>query len=364
VDYFLLRRLGAGHRSWLTAIGWIGLAAGAAYVTPLLLRSGPTSIGRVRVIDHLAVAPGTAGEAHQSGVTGVFASRSERITLDGVDQSSWWRGVAASGVFSGDTARTSIGTIRTVQDMGEGGRGNPLEALDINLWTFRAFHDHARPRLGVAASVERTGDGWAVEVMGLPEGVVIRRGAVRVGDRWWCAPEEPARRPGAMFTPGARPTVEELPPLGPAEGGRFSLRVRDGAGAPRPSVAWLRVGYPFAWAGPWGMEAPDRGVVLWDRPGIGASLPGGLGRSLAIDRRLASGRWACVLLEVEGWPMDIPAPRGSNVAGMVVLRVLVPLREADRQAPVAVGAVPREPHPWEFEHIVAPPAAPAPGGNP
>src|SRR5690606_1059067 len=34
VDYFVLRRLGAAQRSWLTALGWVALASAVAYGGP------------------------------------------------------------------------------------------------------------------------------------------------------------------------------------------------------------------------------------------------------------------------------------------------------------------------------------------
>ncbi len=324
VDYFLLRRLGAGQHSWLSALAWIGLASAGAYTAPVLLRSGPTQVTRLTVVDRIADAPpadapAAAPFAWQTGLTGIFAAQSGTATFAEPDQSGWWRGVSALAPMFRPGQERIIGTVTTTQDAAGGmlgaSRGNPLERLSMGLWTFRTFMDHSRPVSAVSATVDRHEEGaggWAVEVAGVPDGAVVADAALRIGDRWHDLGEYSLER----------------------SEGRLAWRVAAKDGRNRPPLAWHRAG--------WQEFSTDTQAM--DRPGMAASLPGALERATSIDRRVAAGGWAAVYVHCRGWPPDAAVDLVSESRRSVVLRLLAPLDPADRVDPTPTRTVPRVDH--------------------
>lgn len=330
IDYFVLRRFGAGQRSWLTALAWIGAASLGAYLAPTMMRSGPTQLTRVTAIDRVvppADRPGDAPATWQTGLTGIFASQSGTVRFAEPDRASWWRGVSAIWSY-GPASRRAVGTVSTFQGASEGPgaaggtqRGNPLEAVGLGLWTFRTFMDHSRPACPIDATLDREGDEWVLAVRGLPEGVGVRHAAFRVGGVW--------------YTPGAGGGR-----AGSVTAGRWTARVSADEPFADPPVFWQRAGQDW-------MDTNEPG---WDlaRPGVVGSLPGAIERGASIDHRVASGRWAGVYLHLDGWATDAPIDWDSRSRRTAVVRLVVPLDEADRVAPTEVAPVPRH---WQSRPI-------------
>lgn len=346
IDYFVLRRFGAGQRSWMTALAWIGGASLGAYLAPTMMRSGPTQLTRVTAIDRIVPPPDRVGDAPttcQTGLTGVFASQSGTARFTDTDRSSWWRGVSAIVEF-GPRRQRAIGNVSTFQGAsdGPGGgganqRGNPLEAVGLGLWTFRTFMDHSRPACAIDATVDRDGDDWVLAVRGLPEGVRVRQATIRVGGVWYVPGDAPPHQAGSV------------------NAGRWVGRVSaDGPLADAP-VSWQRAGHGW-------MGGDDTGSAI-DRPGVAASLPGAIERSTSIDHRVASGRWAGVYLHLDGWASDAPIDWASRSSRTAVMRLVVPLDEADRVAPTEVAPVtrhwPSRPNRRGVRPVPVPPPAPA-----
>ncbi len=317
-DAFVLRRLGARQRSWITALGWIGLASAGAYAAPVLMRSGPSQIFRVSILDQVVSRPGRPVFAPcQTGLTGVFAAQSGETRFRDPDQSAWWRGVSAIQSYL-PTQERIIGTVATTQDAAGGmlgaSRGNPLERISLGLWTFRAFMDRSRPG-PLLATVDRNGAEWVVTLSGLSPACVVA-GYLRVGADWYPIPTSRFEQ-----ADGSR---------------RWAV---NGALAQHASPAgWHRAGAQ-EWQ-PWvGYQAQGAGITT--RPGMAASLPGALERSLALDQRIASGRWAALYLYAWGWPSDVAIDWASTVDHTAVFRLAVPLDEADRVPAGPLVAVPR-----------------------
>src|SRR6185295_9867989 len=72
VDATLLKKYRQSQRSWLTALGWIGLASLAAYLAPRAMRSGQTVIRRLTSTDVICDRDGIPRRACASAVTGIF----------------------------------------------------------------------------------------------------------------------------------------------------------------------------------------------------------------------------------------------------------------------------------------------------
>ena len=305
VDYFVLKRLGQSQRSWISALSWIGLASLGAYAAPRMVRDAPTQVARLTAIDRLVPRAGSTAEAPptawQAGVTGVFSGESRRLRFTSPDESAWWRGVAAFSMFGSNFVTASVTTQQAAAGGAEGsGRGNPLEAIGLSLWTFRAFIDQSRVACGVSAAVDRDGEGWRVRVTGLPEGASVMRTLLRIGED--------------RFT--------SVVPLAP-EDGSCDWVVGDAPSEDGVLNAWYRAGWS---EGAYGTVGPRS----FERPGLAASLPGAIDRTVSIDERVATGGYAAVHLHVTDWPTDAPVDGSARSTRLAVLRLVVPLDEADR----------------------------------
>lgn len=299
-DYFILRRMRAHQRSWLTALLWIGLASLAAFAAPRMLRSGPTQIHRVTTTDRL-VRPGDApaSPAAQTGVTGIFAAEAGRLAFTQLDRASWWRGVSAGDL---NTARATA-LVRTEQAPGSDEHGNPIDELGLGLWTFRTFMDHARPLTPLAARLRPapTGEGWRLTVAGIPQGARIDSAVVRLGDDWIAlSPADPASiADGRWETSCSIPSEPTVPP-----------------------PEWLPSVPPDVYSA-WSASEPA--VIPELAPGNALALAGPDRRTLAIDRRVATGRWACVQLHLKDLPPDFAVDRTAVFKRTAVVRLVVPV---------------------------------------
>lgn len=317
VDALVLKRLRARQRSWLTALAWIGVASAGAYAAPVLMRSGPSQVTRLTGIDRLVTASDRAPDptAWQTGLTGIFSAQAGQATFQDPNQSAWWRGVSAVFDYMPSQRRIS-GVVATTQDAAGGTlgatRGNPLERVSMGLWTFRTFMDWTRIETALTARVNRDGDDWAVTVSEVPEGAVIANGCLRVGDRWITLDSDGR---GAADRPDARAW-------------RVPAADRWTDKAPRP---WQRAGMREWYA------QDER----FTRPGMAASLPGTHERSRSIDQRVATGRWAVVYLHADLWPSDVTIDWVSRASRTTVIRLIVPLDEADRVPATAPTVTPR-----------------------
>lgn len=325
VDYFVLRRVHSAQRSWVTALFWIGAASAAAYAMPFTVRSGPTQVNRVAVMDAFSGSPWSA----RAALTGVYAGQAGRATVRDPDQTSWWRGISPV-FYGGEGGLKSVVTF--VQDAAGAAagasRGNPLEQLGLGIWTFRAFVDRAIASNTLSASLERTGGGWSVRILGLPEGATISDGALRIGDSWWLVRSPPAPAPDDQnlppirgYTPPRSPIEQE--PLARFEDGAWTIQFA--AEAAEPPDTWRPPGRTD-------FELLNPGALVEvDRPGLVLDLPGANRRGLSVARRVRSGRWAALYLAVEELPPDVRINWESRYQQSTVVRLMIPLapREGD-----------------------------------
>jgi hypothetical protein len=357
IDYFALKRLKAGHRSWLTAMAWIGLASAFAYAGPRLLRAQPTQVNRLSVIDCVASRPGQGERAaFSTAITGVYSGESGRAKVENPDPASWWRGIATRYPWRGFGDRTPGAIVPTLQAAagGQSGsmRGNPLAELPIALWTFRSLTDSSVPgpdhfASRLMARVTPSGDGCAVMVAGLPENAKVVAAAAQVGDQWYTIDAPPQSqairdetadflRPrvigGRVATSSPAHRANEAPPepprapIGRPEGGSWSVALPH-ASSKRPAD--------------WDNPAPDynnpNAFMYWgdqtpasndSRPGTMLEIPGPDRRTQAVSDRVRGGRWAAVYLSVEGLPPETRLAWPSRYEHTCVLRLLVPLEGA------------------------------------
>lgn len=342
-DYFVLRRLGAGQRSWFTALLWIAVACSVAYAAPKLLRAAPTQINRLSIVDRMPTAPAGVGPlSYSAGLVGIYAGESGTAQVQNPDLTSWWRGVSITQPWASFSEfRNPSSYVPTVQAAAGGAagsaRGNPITRLPMALWTFRALSDTSIPTpaqgAGFDARIRATTEGYRALLTGVPDGAKVTAAALRVGDRWYTledesGPEsEPAASPFPIPAPAARPRVSRpAPPKGEAAPGSWTGDFPDQYASRTAPKAWSSPpfdpnqyytglpGYPAA--------APDT------HPGPLLELAGPDRRAQAVDRYLATGNWAALYINLTDCPPALKFQWPSRHRDTMVLRLLVPLEEA------------------------------------
>ncbi len=335
VDFFVLRRLGALQKSWATAGLWISIAAVLAFVGPRLMRTESTRVNRVSVVDYIAPplvgsgseVAGVGGPvAFSAGLTGVYAGDAGVAKFTKVAASSWWRGVAVryqNGEFGGGSALVPIAQ-KAVGGSAGSERASPLTELPLSLWTFRTFADWSAAAPGVSGRVHVKDAGWSVMVSGLPPGARVVDGVLRVGNKWVTTNRQERVRDGDMYN-----AVSNAPPPGRAgDLGASDFGVEGGVWSGPFSSKFADPMLPRSWAGAAAVESVYGGVDSVDsRPGALTSLPAVARRSRAIDRMLATGKWAAVYLEVADWPVETPVSWDFKGEHTRILRVVLPLEQ-------------------------------------
>ena len=129
VDYMVLKRLGKLPWTWVTCAFWIALFTGGAYYGVQYLRAGDLQYRSVSVIDGIAETP----LAWQTTYSGIFAPRSDRYALAGLEGNQWWS--AAFPTQRRLYQRQTRGT-REVDCVQQDGSNLPY-AVPINIWTMQ-----------------------------------------------------------------------------------------------------------------------------------------------------------------------------------------------------------------------------------
>lgn len=304
-DAIFLRIRHARQRSWLTALGWITLVSGASTVLPPMLRSGPAQFGRYTVIDALVepAAPGeaTARDGWRSEVLGYWANGPARIQVQTLPGDSW----------RGFSTNSSEGSAAKLFDPLQMFAADPTrlapEEFRMNQWTFRTFFVRGPAQTGSApldATLTREGDGYRIDLRGLPESARILRAGLHIGRDW-------------------RPTTFESSSVGRA-GAPTRRDVTTGAEAfglqPKESEPWA------------GSQVDRRAESL---QAAGFALPGARQRSMAADYRVGTGRFAAIYLALEGGPPTIRLAGATDQQldhDTTIIRLVVPFNDSGAPA--------------------------------
>ena len=172
VDRFVLKRLGSLHRWWLAALAWIILATIGALILPPRVRSGPTSVSSVRVVDAWQSSDG-ATRAWQSSVDGMFMNTSATIGLDDIDEGSWLSPMVDPWQQAG------LGSLT----MAPAGRTMKPAPTTARLWTIRTFQQQGATTPPINASVQLDDDRYTLQLTGSIAGSV-EVAAVRTSGQW------------------------------------------------------------------------------------------------------------------------------------------------------------------------------------
>ncbi len=192
-DAIVLKRCRMRHRSWLTALCWIGLATLGAVYLPGIIRTEKNVARRFTVVDTLQPTPdGHGALSFESSLSALFSASSRRGAI-GTDRPGWWSGVALVNERTGSGAELQIvqrpPRVRGLSEEADpwGGFGTDadgsalIESTALKLWTLRMFEDRSRVAPTVLARVEPSADGHRVTLAGLPAGVVVTDTSIRIG---------------------------------------------------------------------------------------------------------------------------------------------------------------------------------------
>lgn len=287
IDRVVLKHRRRLHRSWATALGWIGLASGVCSLIPVFGRSSKSYAGSVRVCDSITrvddrgvLFPEVSAE---TVVRGVFANRPGQVDAPAPERGAWWRGVSGVTWWQGSRT-TSVPIVLTPRaPEGLGVRVGAPESVDLSQWTYRTvLSEDLGPPAGMPVpmcKVVETPDGWAVEVLGLEPDATISHAYALLGGEW-------------------KPVT-----LRPGENGRLG------------GVVGLH----------------DTGHRDWFFMGTAMSLPGTMQRNGAIAACTGAGEWACVQIETtRARPEWGPSGVGELVGeARVVHRVLARIAKGD-----------------------------------
>lgn len=273
VDYLVLKRFELRHRSWITALAWIGIASGAAMVVPGAMRSGDSQLTSIRHTDVVMEGGRTTGWS--TGYMGVFSGSPMSPRLTDSPRGAWWRGVSGLSDMGQRAALKPLRLIQTPETC------MPLpdekaSPMPMGLWMFRTLMEQSAAESTVRVQVTRALDEWDVRVEGLPEDVR----AMSVDVRW----------AGFMAT-GLDVRVS---------GGQASVTIGQGR-----------------------RTATMNGGIL-ESPGPGTGQ-----RTLAMRRRVQTGHWALVEMVYETQDGPYELSERMTRKHREVVRALVRLEDAE-----------------------------------
>ncbi len=290
-DMLVLKKLRARHRSWATALVWVGLASVFGALAPFLLRTGDKNdVGRMIITD--IAFDGSGAPSPYDGLTGVFSVENGRAELEGVTGGSWWRGVSSQS--NEGSPRLLSARVPTLQIAESGVRANEPLPFGLGVWTYRTMYDAGVETLPVSANILRTGEEWTVTLRGLPEEMSVTTAALAVGSDL--------------------ATLQ----LDRDDAGALVGRVGVGTSDEAAENNWRR-----------SHSVRGTGYGRGGYYGMSFDLPGASRRTLAANARLASGRWAMILLDTTTPEPELTINVPARYTTTRVLRVLVPLEPTD-----------------------------------
>ncbi len=157
INRLVLKRLRALHRWWLASLAWIALATIGAWILPPRVRSGPTSVNSVRVVDVWQSAQG-GRHAWQSSMDGIFMNTSATIGLDDIDEGSW----LSPTVDHSWQQRGGSGSL-TMAPAGSVMKPGPTTA---RMWTVRTFQQHGATTPPIRAHMRLNGGRYTLRLEG------------------------------------------------------------------------------------------------------------------------------------------------------------------------------------------------------
>lgn len=328
IDRLVLRRLGLSQFHWLSALGWVGLASLIAYILPRTVRTEPTRLQRVAVIDTIPVPlPGTLAplrpHAAHSAVTSLYAAAAGSFPIISRDPSAWFHGIGPAQFVWGEPSAAPTSVFPTIQSTEPGAPGAPAtrasrpDPVATGVWTLRCFADQAAaPTSPLRASITKTNSGHQVLIDGVPASARVTHAALQTRAGWY-----DLRAPG-----------NDGPGVGTRDGTLITLNFPRSLVGPTPEH-WMHVRPVTNVVVSQRANAPiERGLA---RPGDILNMPGPDRRQAALDAYLDTGAFAVLHLCAHQWPCEIDTP-GAVTDQTTVLRIVLPLQQPE-DAPTLIG---------------------------
>ncbi|GIW73624.1 MAG: hypothetical protein KatS3mg103_0146 [Phycisphaerales bacterium] len=180
VDRMVLRRLGALHLWWMTCLGWIVLATIGSLILPTLVRSEPTRVRSLRIVD--AIDPDGQGRplAYEHAYVGIAFGQSTLLDLDDLEPTSWLSPMAVG---------TSLGD-EPMLEMVPSGRVMRPGPTPARMWTSRAFEVRGPTEPSLRASA-RVHDGELVCTLTGRDASRVDWAYVHTGGSWYALEPRP-----------------------------------------------------------------------------------------------------------------------------------------------------------------------------
>ncbi len=360
LDALVLRRVRARQHSWATCLVWIILASVLAYWLPMLLRSGPTRINRVSVVDAIMLAPGSGSQgadnspslAWTTAYTGVYAASTSRASLTDPQESAgrWWRGASAQVYMpysrqgrAGTVVNTfgqslpdfsSLGSDAKVGAAGAG--GNTLLPGTFKVWTFRMFVDQARSAWPIGISVRPVvaaagvdDDALQLTITGVPGGAVLHQAAACINGTWFSIPLDVPVSPQTVGTEAGGAIDLRLARVQPGTAEQVWLG-KSWDALQNPAKATTKYTDQYLYS-----IQRSRGDEVIKRPGVAFDLVGPDRRTqLVHDLCQATDlaqHWGVVFIRLRGMPAEVQFPGEAAYSHDTIARVLVPIDPAAAQ---------------------------------
>jgi hypothetical protein len=177
VDYIVLKKLDKQPLTWLTCTFWIVLFTVGAYYGVQALRSGQLQYRSLTVTDSIAADGVTWSATH----AGLFASKSDRYTLEGLDTDQWWSAISPEQrQIYFHSGRNATRNVYCRQRDG----ANVPDALPVNIWTMQCLLcEEPHDSFPLRATVKKKSNGVQVSISNLSDTPVERGYVLLSGDQ-------------------------------------------------------------------------------------------------------------------------------------------------------------------------------------
>lgn len=323
IDLIVLGRLKLRHRSFISALVWIGIACVGAWMMPGMVRTAKSSATRVEVIDVLQGPRGVGSLAFCSALNHVFSADGGSGGLQGFEPGTLVRGVSTTSTGFG--RRESFSMPQVVMQQTSRALGVPeddgaeaeasIESADITpaelslrRWTLRCFADQGRVKAPLIATPVAQSAEPQIVLQGLPAGATVQGPSAIWTKAGWMELD------GEIQTDG---TVTLRPSFGSS-----------GWRADRPT-RWPSAEDSLAKRDPYqrGFRNSAEGAGIL-HPGEMTSLSGADARGDAMAVRVQTGQWCVLHVQIKNLPHTVNIGPDRPLDREAVVRVLMPLPQA------------------------------------
>lgn len=301
-DAIILKKLRLRHRSWMTALCWVGLACAGSALIPMVVRTGRSGYSVMTVEDVRVTGEGRAIAA-RTGIVGIFAGAPLRFAAPEHAEGSAWRGVSPTmGMSTSRTFEPLTMISREVATLGC--RGCEIGEIGVGQWSFRTLQYNsacAAEEGGLSARVRADSFGTQVTLLNVPEDAKIEGATLWMRGKYY--------ELGFGATGGGTVRADSV----------VEVKAEAAFLDQTPPTRRDQVGWPAVQSG----GSPSG--LLTHPVGVGFSLRGPDTREDGVAALVGSGAHAAVFVRLKGGV--IPGVAGGSVETMHVrmARIVAPI---------------------------------------